>query len=103
MRSDAVATIKQYGHKIFDLSGVDFKSAKVRRSNADIKALFDNNKFLTSTSPADQIQPLATPGQPGPSGQQWEETSKPVDGYLYHPCILRVRASHHHPYRSHNI
>jgi len=94
MRSDAVATVKGNGEEIFGLPGVNFKSAKVRRENAAIKDLLEGNKFLTSTLPADRFQPLPALGQPGPSGQQQKKPSSLVDGYLYHPCILRVGDPH---------
>lgn len=98
MRSDAVATVKRCGSEIFGLQGVDFKMQKVRNENAAIKALLEGNKFLTSTSPMDKIQPFVALGQPGPSGSQRKHQSGLAGGYLYHPCILRVRASRFWPH-----
>ena len=94
MRSDAVASVKRHGDEIFGLQGVNFKSQKVRQKNDSIKALLDGNRFLTSTSPEDRIRPFVAPGQPGPSNQRQKGKVSFADGYLYHPCILRVRASH---------
>lgn len=95
MRSDAVATVKRHGEEIFGLPGVNFKLAKVRRENTTIKALFEDNKFLTSMSPVDKIRPLHTLGQAGPSHRQQKKPSGLTNGYLYHPCILCVCSSCH--------
>lgn len=97
MRSDAVATVKRHGGEIFGLPGVNFKSRQARREDAAIKALFEDNRFLTSTSPSDRIQPLVALGQPGPSSQR-QARPNPADGYLYHPCIPRVRTFHYYLY-----
>lgn len=103
MRSDAVAAVKRNGEEIFNLPGINFKSVKVRRENTAIKALLKDNKFLTSTSPADKIRPLAALRQPGPSGRRQKNPSGLASGYLYHPCILRVRAARCYSHHSSNV